>query len=173
MNIEPSLSIPGWMNEPELYWLADQASHHSCIVEIGCWMGRSTITLAINTPGVVYAVDTWLGSEEHKGDFIGKHPDWVYAEFLRYTNTQLNIYPIRRTSVETAAQLSDLHPDMVFIDAAHDYDSICADILAWRPLIRSGGLLCGHDHGHPPIERAVRELIPDAGSTVGIWHTAL
>jgi hypothetical protein len=172
MNISNSLSIPGWMNEPELYWLAEQASQHSVIVEVGCWMGRSTRMLAENTKGVVYAVDTWLGSEEHKGDFVGKHPDWCYDEFCKNMSDLSNVRNIRMESIVAALQFSELS-DMVFIDAAHDYDSICADIRAWRPLVRSGGLLCGHDHGHPPIERAVRELLPGAGSTVGIWHVTL
>jgi len=171
MSIERSLPIPGWMNEPELYWLEAQARTHSCIVEVGCWMGRSTRTLVDNTPGIVYAVDTWRGSEEHRGDFVGKDPDWVYDAFKANMADRDNVHVMRMTSLEAAEKWSGATFDMVFIDAAHDYDSIRADILAWKPLVH--GLLCGHDHGHPPITRAVAELLPGAGSTVGIWHVEL
>lgn len=173
MNLERALAIPGWFNLPEMEWLADQASRHTRIVEVGCWMGRSTRAMADNTSGFIYAVDTWNGSEEHQGDFVGKHPDWVYAEFLRNTLDLLNVRPIRQTSQEASHMLAGILPDMVFIDAAHDYDSVRADILAWKPLVLHGGLLCGHDHGHPPVARAVEELLPGAGSTVGIWHVTL
>ena len=35
--------------------------------------------------------------------------------------------------------------DFVFIDAAHNYDSVLADLHHWYPKVRSGGLVSGHD----------------------------
>ena len=58
----------------------------------------------------------------------------------------------------------------VFLDAAHDYDSIKADITAWRPKCRH--TLCGHDYnnGHDGVRRAVDELFGQPDGTVdAIW----
>jgi hypothetical protein len=69
--------------------------------------------------------------------------------------------------------------NFVFIDAAHDYDSVKADILAWRPLVAKGGILSGHDYdwGYPGVVHAVRELISQtpnqAAGGSSIWYTQL
>jgi hypothetical protein len=60
---------------------------------------------------------------------------------------------------------------MVFLDGSHDYESVVRDILAWRSLVADGGLLCGHDHSWPGVERAVLELLGDVDAGPGsIWH---
>ena len=35
--------------------------------------------------------------------------------------------------------------DFVYIDADHKYDSVYQDLDAWYPLVRDGGVVCGHD----------------------------
>jgi hypothetical protein len=49
--------------------------------------------------------------------------------------------------------------------AIHDYGKVKEDILAWRPLLVPGGLLCGHDYSWEEwgvgVIRAVDELLPD------------
>jgi hypothetical protein len=46
----------------------------------------------------------------------------------------------------------------VFIDAAHDYDNVKADILAWYPKCK--GVIAGHDYflTYPGVMNAVDEL---------------
>jgi len=48
-------------------------------------------------------------------------------------------------SLEAAKLYDDGFFDLVFIDAAHDYKSVLNDIIAWKPKVREGGILCGHD----------------------------
>lgn len=48
------------------------------------------------------------------------------------------------TSVEASKKISE-PLDFVYIDAAHDYDNVKADVAAWYPLVRSGGVIGGHD----------------------------
>ncbi len=57
--VKHAMSIFGWMSEDELVWLAEQAGKSKRILEVGSHLGRSTSALAINTRGVVYAVDLW------------------------------------------------------------------------------------------------------------------
>ena len=64
--------------------------------------------------------------------------------------------------------------DLVFIDAAHDYPSVKADIEAWRKCVRPGGILCGHDINWPGVGRAVGEAFPEAGRGGGYcWWTEI
>ena len=52
----------------------------------------------------------------------------------------------RQDSLEAAAEIDPGELDFVYIDAAHEYDAVRADIDAWHSRVRPGGLLCGHDY---------------------------
>ena len=42
--------------------------------------------------------------------------------------------------------IADGDLDWVFIDANHNYDYVRADIAAWTPKVRPGGIIAGHDY---------------------------
>jgi len=176
MNIANALPIEGWMEPHDLEWLAAHAAGAKRILEVGSWHGRSTMVLADNTEGIIFAVDTWCGSEEHHGSLpdTDKHAyrdfcDRAYEAFQRNMKPYIDsgkVIPIHMSSVEAASMFRefnrafgiDLKFDMVFIDAAHDYDNIKADLRVWRPFVK--GLFCGHDAGHAPVMQAVQEEFP-------------
>jgi predicted O-methyltransferase YrrM len=58
-------------------------------------------------------------------------------------------------SWKAASRYADNSLDFVFIDAAHDLESVTKDIAAWWPKVREGGLLAGHDIDQPGVESAV------------------
>ena len=181
MNIKNALATEGWMKPSELEWLAEKASNLRYVVEIGSWMGRSTTAMADNMEGlgVILAVDTWRGSEEHEALLKDKPPNYVYDLFCRNLKAHIDsgrVCPMRLPSLEAARVFQAIGYagfDMVFIDAAHDYENVKADIQAWKPLVKPGGLLCGHDWGHPPIVQAVRELLGNTKSSSTIWYTRM
>jgi predicted O-methyltransferase YrrM len=162
------------MEEKELVWLASEAANHERIAEIGCWMGRSTRALTDHTVGTVWAVDTWNGSDEegHRKALENKPPDWLYERFLGNMQDRiadLKLMPVRMDSVKAASVLRNMQFDMVFIDGSHDFDSVMADITAWQPLIRQGGIICGHDRGYPPVAQAVATLLGEVSGETDIW----
>lgn len=168
--------IPGWMSERELGWLARAAAHTSSIAEIGCWRGRTTQVLSRSTRGTVVAVDTWSDSAiGYEGEWttsdraaeLYSRPDWLWREFQYNLRDCPNVVPLRMTSLIAAALVSVnmLRFDLIFLDADHGYQSVRDDILAWRPLLREGGILCGHDYNDPrcpEVASAVRSLLPNA-----------
>lgn len=155
-------NIQGWMLPDSLDWLRERAREvDTRAAEIGCWKGRSTVAMAqvMRPYAMLYAVDTWAsGSHEY--------PDatQAYMEFLNNTVGFLNVVACRMSSLNSAkiALTERLSFDFVFIDADHSYEAVCADIMAWYPLVRSGGILAGHDYiTCPGVTRAVNEIFAD------------
>lgn len=172
MNLAPALKIHGFTNERELRWLAEQARYRKKIVEIGSWKGRSTRAMADNSQATIYAVDTWKGTPEdaHSKELIGKPDDYLIEQFganmdPAWFQPPHRIRCVQMPSLDAAKYIAHYGPfDMIFIDAAHDYESVKADIQAWRPLLGPGGLFCGHDfaQGRGGVVRAVNECIPSS-----------
>jgi predicted O-methyltransferase YrrM len=165
VNIQRAEKITGWMGEAELIWLAEQAQQHTRIVEVGCWLGRSTRAIADNCQGTVWAVDVWVNN----GEYLGSGD--LYTDFLANIEGT-TIIPIRDRSTDVAAIFANQNQtfDMIFIDAAHDYESVKADLLAWWPLLTPTGLLCGHDYDAPGVKRALDGLVPKVVTVAGsIW----
>ena len=164
MNIERALATQGWLTEIEATYLADAASCSHLIAEVGSWMGRSTCALASNTPGMVVAVDTWQGSEEHVPMLAGKPEGWLFSQFRANTNG-LPVMPIALPSLDAAFLIAKtaMRFDLIFIDACHSYESVKADLEAWLPLLAPGATICGHDYDPiywPGIVQAVQECVP-------------
>jgi len=163
--IEIRDDIPGWMHIEQLEWLADQASSHHRIIEIGAWAGRSADVLSRATLGAVWVVDSWSptdpGDQTTKGlfDIDAACACNIYMDKVGYRN---NVTTMMMTSADAYAQLGHLTFDMVFIDADHRYQAVLEDILMWRSLLSPKGLLCGHDGEYTDVRRAVDELVPDA-----------
>lgn len=54
---------------------------------------------------------------------------------------------MRTTSLAAAAELARMRVQLSFVhlDGDHRYDEVKKEIAAWWPLVKSGGVLCGHD----------------------------
>jgi hypothetical protein len=138
------------------------------VIEVGCWFGQSTRHMASLLPegGVIYAVDHWRGSTEHQPG----HPYWtpklpyLYEQFLSnviHEGLTHKIIPVRMESLEASKFLSHLTPDLIYIDASHDYEAVYADIEAWFPLVKGHGILSGDDYANGeglPVKRAVDQF---------------
>lgn len=166
-----ALSIPGWMSPGELRWLAARAAEYPEIVEIGCYKGRSTRALGDATSGHVQAVDCWLPFRDRQWVLTG----YEFRDFCQNLHDLMlsqKVLAWKLKSVQAAETFKDRRFDMVFIDGDHTYESVRADILSWRGLLRPGGLLCGHDYTHadwPDVKRAVDELYPKRQVFESIW----
>lgn len=149
--------------------LISDLPHPLLFVEIGSWLGSSTRFLAQQTGGCVIAIDPWTGSAEHqKGEFRGMLP-LLQQQFLRncYAYRE-RILPIQRTS-EDALALPIKDIDLLYIDGAHDYASVLADLRNWTPRLAPYGIVCGDDWNwgnEKPVRRAVVDFAKKAEKLV-------
>ena len=160
-------NIQGWMNGKELQWLSEQAGKHDLIVEVGTWKGRSAACLAQHAIGKLYCVDHFHGNPGNRDD---KHLQAVLdregliaecrynlKEWLDSGTVELMIMSSQEACVVLAG--FNVRPDMIFIDADHEYRSVKQDIELWLSLLRAGGILCGHDINQRSVLKAVDELL--------------
>ncbi len=176
--VTAATKVPGWMSWNELARVAENAKGARCVVELGSWKGRSTKAIAMQAAGKVYAVDSWRGSSE--GDETGKEATAKGAAAIKsefYDNVatphkNVVVVDVEHAFAGTALKHLAGEVDFAFIDGDHAYEHVKRDILTCLDLMAPGGLLSGHDFNEAGVEKAVRELLPDAvlvGET-SIWE---
>ena len=175
-------SPQGWyINHDSMEWLIKRGKVKT-IIEVGSWLGKSTRHLAQTMPadGVVYAVDHWQGSpnEDNSSYDIPN----LYRQFLSnviHENLTHKIIPVRMSSLE-ASQTLKVKPDLVYLDATHDFNNVMLDLIVWFPFVKGHGTLCGDDYfwnhdpykGGGPVKRAVDAFALENNLTVqtdGKW----
>lgn len=123
-------------------------------VEVGVRYGENAKAILSAMPYIrLYLVDPW----KHQKDYIdtANVSDRQHEENMAFAISLLSPYHgryfiQRMTSIE-AAKLHDTRSlCFVYLDARHDYASVCQDLKAWWPKICKGGILSGHDYvdGH-------------------------
>ncbi len=131
--------------------LAKSISHDSCrMLEIGSWCGDSTIVLgqvARNNNGRLFCVDWWKGSPETDLANCAQQRDVFEVFWRRMKREGLTdtVVPIRTSSDVAAQVLRQRRFDLVFIDGDHRYEQVRRDIANYGPMLKPGGILCGHD----------------------------
>lgn len=133
-------------------------------VEIGCGKGLNAEELMKLCARLhLIGVDYWPADYPNqdgtpRGIQRQRIVEKKYKHVLRKFADRIEL--IRKPSLEAAAEFEDGSLDFVFIDADHSYEGCKADIEAWAPKVRSGGLIAGHDynkHAFPGVVQAVRE----------------
>jgi len=69
---------------------------------------------------------------------------------------------IEMSSLEASKTFEDETFDFVYIDAEHTLEMVKQDIQVWLPKVKKGGMLSGHDYNLPDVQKAVKEVFPDA-----------
>lgn len=136
------------------------------IAEIGVWRGKNAFFLRHLFPDAhLYLIDPWALTAEYleKGEPPLREQEAYEESFKIVTGIfkgDEKVSIIRKTSIEGAKDVPD-ELDLVFIDGAHDYDSVMQDIATWRKKTRKGGMLSGHDfqRNFPGVMRAVDESL--------------
>lgn len=119
--------------------------------EIGVWEGQYSESLCRGIRHLkLYAVDPWAPYAEYRE----RKNDQVRLD-RAYTLTCERLRPfsasvLRMSSLEAAETIPDGSLDFVYIDGNHEASHVAADLEAWTPKVRPGGLVAGHDYFENP-----------------------
>lgn len=160
-------AIHGFFDYADLYdELAKRALDGDCIVEVGSFLGRSACYLGgklklSRRNATVLCVDVWPSTYKLNdgGPRDIEAPFETFIANIRQADLLEVVVPLRMPSVKAATVVRD-NLAAVFIDGDHSYESCRADIVAWLPKVRRGGILAGHDYSDtfPGVIKAAQEL---------------
>lgn len=142
------------------------------VAEIGVWRGELSQIILSECPLVqrLILVDSWTvvyGHDSKRDQWMLFGPGTTQMEMDAAYQTVTNMFldeprisVCRTPSAEASTYAADGSLDAVLIDALHTYHACKEDILAWRPKLRSGGLMIGDDLSDwfPGVQVAVEEI---------------
>ena len=139
--------------------------------EIGVQRGDFSAEMLTTRLGKLHLVDCWRPTGATSADPAnideGGHEEnyrFTLARFVREI-AEGRVVVHRATSLVAAKRFADASLGFAYLDAAHDYESVLADLIHWAPKIEKGGALCGHDYTSSSAARrmgfAVIEAVSD------------
>ncbi len=148
--------------------------------EIGVFTGAMSRCLLQRPDLSLLMVDAWepMGASYTQPDGAG---DWhctlsqadqdqfrAGAEAaVAFAGARATVVPKR--SCEAVEDVPDKTLDFVFIDADHSYEGCRADIEAWLPKLKSGGLLSGHDYANTEFPKfGVTRAVDETAASLGL-----
>lgn len=165
--------VPGQTWPTELCWLYDTFATSRSHVEIGTYCGRS---LLASCGGMT--LDAVVVSVENDSETIDSQ--WsreVRNATLRMVGPVVTRLNMSSLDASVHCHNSGMQFDSIFIDASHHYADCKADIEAWLPLLRPGGIIAGHDYWavHPGVMCAVNDVFKNRFKVVEgtrIWFSS-
>ncbi len=163
------MTIKGQITAKEverLKWLASQMHKHSLIVEIGAYMGKSTVALASGMPETCHlvSIDPWVLGPQSK-------PDQGYETIETLLTYRENIKPYEQNITQIIGWPYNIAKwwggdiDLLFVDATKRYSSILSIWKAFFP--HCVGRVASHDYVtdktsdqyYPGVHRALQEVV--------------
>ena len=146
--LDLAAKVPGLYRRGEAAFLYRLARRKGNLVELGCWMGRTTAIL-------LQAARVW-GAELTTVDAFTSMPGSHKAatpERWRANLRKIGLAPPELLAMTTgqAAQVYDREIAFLFIDANHSLDAVANDLVRWTPKIKIGGVVALHDMFFPSI----------------------
>lgn len=141
--------------------------HPAVFIEVGVHKGALSEVLLKSFPDMfLYMVDPYLEDPQY--------PDQELSKIKASDRTALcgsgrrSLERTRSTEFANYLMASGYagRIDGAFIDGCHEKPSVLADMNAYWPLIRPGGIFCGHDYGKediPGVTEAVDEWFGSVG----------
>jgi hypothetical protein len=163
----------GWMSKSFEVVVSRSVSHLKredplTVVEVGTWKGLSASKMVevLKKEGFtnfnVICIDTWLGAPEFWTWGINdptrglslKRVDGYPSVFHTFTKNvkvlgmEDHIAPLPLSSTQAADVLAHykIRPDLIYIDASHEFNPVTSDISCYYPLLKDGCVMLGDDY---------------------------
>ena len=115
--------------------------------EVGVAEGKFSVVLCESIPDLhLSAVDLW---KPYKRDDHYLKNQSMQDEALALAHEKLdkhNVTFICEPSTEAVKQFEPGSLDFVYIDADHAFDFVMQDLIVWSKIVKSGGIVSGHDY---------------------------
>lgn len=135
------------------------------IVEIGSYMGESSAMFAKYIPNAkIICIDPWEGNYDNS-DWASSS-DFVDAE--NQFDLRMEMYP----NIEKMKGYSTdfgFPFDFIYIDGCHLYECVKNDINHWRPFVKEGGIIGGHDY-HPVFSDVMKAVDETLGTIDRVYN---
>jgi predicted O-methyltransferase YrrM len=157
--------VDGWFHAGEAWQLHEYvrcqtpADRKLRVVEIGSWMGRSTIAIAMGLKarghGVVHAIDPHVGGMEHLEFGVSVDTFQGFLSNIEKAGVGNYVEPWRARSHDARSRIVDGDVDALFVDGSHLYEDVVRDIRDWTTSLRDGAIIGFNDPLHPEVYRAL------------------
>ena len=154
------IEIPGVQRDALATMFAALGFHRG--VEIGTLRGEYAKVLCQANPALhLTCVDAWSAYLGFTDQTEQKKLDDCEA-IARKRLAPFGCTLVKGLSTDVARRFPDQSVDFVYIDANHRFEYVVADIAAWLPKIRPGGVISGHDYCTRRLRKGVDMRVLDA-----------
>lgn len=155
--------VAGWLHMDEAWTLHESArlapSPSPVVVEIGSYVGRSAIALALGLKaaggGRVFAIDP---ADMEPGQFESLMSN------LEQAGVDDVVDAIRSTSHAARPRFDRSSVSVLFVDGSHEYEGVVEDISDWTTALADGAVAAFNDPFWPGVSKALRDKLGVRGT---------
>lgn len=156
------LDLQGWHSDQPIFEEVIAGLQPNLIIEVGTWKGASAFhMLKMCAKHKVDGVRMICIDFFHTTEIMGLPSSYeLFLSNMRQCGVDDRITPLKGHSLEAAAMLAqeNVRADLIYLDGGHDEDTVLADLRAYWPLLRSGGVMLGDDlHEIPTVKSALKK----------------
>lgn len=146
IQMRPELYVKG-LNDLIDYINRFESTSDMTMIEIGAYAGEGTEIFARRF-GKVITIDPHQRDYDETDSAAKSDFDIVVSNFMEIKKRYNNIEYINMKSDDAINELKENKVGFVYIDGWHVYEQVKKDIINYKPLIKEGGFIGGHDW-HP------------------------
>jgi predicted O-methyltransferase YrrM len=142
----------------ELLTLHNLAKSASVAVEIGSYLGASSVAIASGLPenGKLYCIDIWKSNPAMRPD--PKSGRSLFEEFLFNVDEYIDkIKALARYSYDVIDYFleNEIKTDLLFIDGDHTAEGVKTDWDLYSGIMQPGGIVVLHDYGWNSVKNVI------------------